>query len=132
MLMKGFLTKDYYLLKKTFPILFITEIIIGCFISLITSEYVVVIIVSAMTSMVEISTINIEKNVSWNKLAVTMVENRKGIVTSKYLMYLALDVLGALIGSIAVFAIMIRQGGISIENLGGSFLDSCFITFNSW
>lgn len=96
--MKGLLLKDFYLVRAALVLILVTYAVIGVGMSIIVDPWITVIIGAVMFGIMSASTINMDKQFGWRKLAATLPVKKETAVDSKYLLYLIFSVLGFAVG----------------------------------
>ena len=92
--MKGLLLKDFYLVRAALVLILVTYAVIGVGMSIVVDPWITVIIGAVMFGIMSASTINMDKQFGWRKLAATLPVKKETTVDSKYLLYLIVSVLG--------------------------------------
>ena len=92
--MKGLLLKDFYLVRAALVLILVTYAVIGVGMSVVVDPWITVIIGAVMFGIMSASTINMDKQFGWRKLAATLPVKKETTVDSKYLLYLIFSVLG--------------------------------------
>lgn len=115
--MRGFIIKDLYMMRGNIVFLAITMMVVGIGISILTTPAVIITVTATIFSVVEVTTINIDKSCNWIKLAVAMTEDRRDYMESKYVLYLILCFLGALFGTLVSIIAMGIHGDINTYTL---------------
>lgn len=96
--MKGLLLKDFYLVRAALVLILVTYAVIGVGMSIVVDPCITVIIGAVMFGIMSASTINMDKQFGWRKLAATLPVKKETTVDSKYLLYLIFSVLGFAVG----------------------------------
>ncbi|MEE0434347.1 MAG: ABC-2 transporter permease [Peptococcaceae bacterium] len=96
--MKGLLLKDFYLVRAALVIILVTYAVIGVGMSIIVDPWVTVVIGAVMFGIMSASTITMDKQYGWRKLAATLPVSKETSVDGKYLLYLMFSVLGFVVG----------------------------------
>lgn len=96
--MKGLLLKDFYLVRAALVLILVTYAVIGVGMSIVVDPWITVIIGAVMFGIMSASTINMDKQFGWRKLAATLPVKKETTVDSKYLLYLIVSVLGFAVG----------------------------------
>ena len=112
--MRGLIAKDLYMMKSNLLFLSITIIIVGGRISILTTPAVIITVAATIFSVVEVTTINIDKSCGWIKLATTMFPKREEYLESKYILYMVLCFVGTFLGNIICITVMGFSGNINI------------------
>ncbi|MCC0666115.1 ABC-2 transporter permease [Clostridioides sp. ZZV15-6597] len=115
--MKGLLLKDYYIIKSSIITLLITFAVIGFGVSFFATPQVLIVIATTVLGMSVATIINIDKKCGWLKTAVTFPTPKRTIISSKYLMYVLLCLLGIVFG--IIFSTMVS---FVINDMNFSFL----------
>ena len=96
--MKGLLLKDFYLVRATLAIILVTYAVIGIGMSIMSDPWITVVIGAVMFGIMSASSITMDKQFGWRKLAATLPVKKETAVDSKYLLYLLFSVLGFVVG----------------------------------
>ena len=96
--MKGLLLKDFFLVRAALVLILVTYAVIGVGMSIIVDPWITVVIGTVMFGIMSASTITMDKNYGWRKLAATLPVSKETTVDSKYLLYLFFSVLGFIVG----------------------------------
>ena len=103
--MKGLLLKDFYLVRAALAIILVSYAVIGIGFSIVVDPWVTVIIGSIMFGIMSASTINMDKQYGWRKLAATLPVDKRNLIDSKFLLYLLFSVLGFVVGVVLALVI---------------------------
>ena len=103
--MKGLLLKDFYLVRAALAIVLVSYAVIGIGFSIVVDPWVTVIIGSIMFGIMSASTINMDKQYGWRKLAATLPVDKRNLIDSKFLLYLLFSVLGFVVGVVLALVI---------------------------
>ncbi|EOS22706.1 hypothetical protein C806_03318 [Lachnospiraceae bacterium 3-1] len=110
--MKGLLLKDFYIIRSILAILAVVFIVIGASLSYLANPWVLTVLATVMLGMNVTSTINVDKSSGCLKTIITTPVSRKSYISSKYIMYLLLSIVGLVFGVVfgAIANLMIGGG----------------------
>lgn len=110
--MKGLLLKDFYIIRSILAILAVVFIVIGASLSYLADPWVLTVLATVMLGMNVTSTINVDKSSGCLKTIITTPVSRKSYISSKYIMYLLLSIVGLVFGVVfgAIANLMIGGG----------------------
>ena len=98
--MKGLLMKDFYVIRSVIATLLLVFIVMGICLSYLVNPWVLTVLATVMLGMIVASTITMDKTSGWIKtIAITPV-SRKSFISSKYVMYFLLSIVGLIMGII--------------------------------
>lgn len=98
--MKGLLMKDFYVIRSVIATLLLVFIGMGICLSYLVNPWVLTVLATVMLGMIVASTITMDKTSGWIKtIAITPV-SRKSFISSKYVMYFLLSIVGLIMGII--------------------------------
>lgn len=116
--MKGLLLKDFYIIKSILAILAVVFIVIGACMSYLVNPWVLTVLATVMLGMNATSTINVDKSSGWLKTVVTTPVSRQSYISSKYMMYLLLSIVGLVFGVVfGVIANLVIGGSTEMVGL---------------
>lgn len=96
--MKGLLLKDYFAIKSSMIILLIGFVVFGFGVSFYAPPYVLMLIASIILGQFVTTTIYSDRKCGWLKSSITFPTSKKSHVSSKYIMYALLCLLGVVVG----------------------------------
>ena len=114
--MKGLLLKDIYIARATILISIITCIVIAIGLSMLISPSVIIIISAVVLNMTILSTILSDKKSKWSQFAITLPVSKKQIISSKYIEYIIMTIIGIVLGVLATLIILAITDGTD-ENI---------------
>ena len=98
--MKGLLMKDFYVIRSVIATLLLVFIVMGICLSYLVNPWLLTVLATVMLGMIVASTITMDKTSGWIKtIAITPV-SRKSFISSKYVMYFLLSIVGLIMGII--------------------------------
>lgn len=103
--MRGLLLKDFYLMRAGAAAMIVTFIIVGVGITFLIDPWLVSLISSVIFGMLSASTIGVDKQCGWNKLAATLPVSRATVIDSKFLAYLLCSAVGFGLGVVLCLVI---------------------------
>lgn len=115
--MKGLITKDLYFLGNSLKMLIVSMFVIGVGASfLINTEMFIIIFPIALGSVILI-TIPKEKNTKWDKFIAMTPLPKDTLFNTKYVLYLAMVIIGIVIGISVTFISYYIKGGLNSSDL---------------
>jgi len=115
--MKGLLLKDYFVIKSSMIILLIGFVVFGFGVSFYAPPYVLMLIGSIILGQFVTSTIYSDRKCGWLKSSITFPTSKKAHVSSKYIMYALLCLLGIVVGLILSITITSIRNEIDTYSL---------------
>ena len=115
--MKGLLLKDYFVIKSSMIILLIGFVVFGFGVSFYAPPYVLMLIGSIILGQFVTSTIYSDRKCGWLKSSITFPISKKTHVSSKYIMYALLCLLGIGVGLILSITITSIRNQIDTYSL---------------
>ena len=111
--MKGLLLKDYYLIKSIFYMILVIFGVVGFGMSFLTSTWVLTTIATIMFGMISVTTITTDKTSGWRKVSGVLPISRRTVMDSKYILYLLLSGVGAILGVIISIVVSLVKNQLS-------------------
>ncbi len=118
--MKGLIKKDLYFLENSLKMLIIAMIVIGIGVSFLISTEIFIIIFPIVLGSVILVTIPKEKNTKWDKFIAMTPLSKDTLLNSKYILYLAMIIVGMLIGVVVTLLSYVFIKNMSLTNLYSS------------
>lgn len=115
--MKGLMIKDLYVIKDGLLIPILILALLGTVLSVLSSPWVLIIVVACSLAMQTTMTIPTDKLSQWYKFLVTLPVSRVQFIRSKYVMYAMFGVLGLLLGGAITVAVTMIMGDFQMETL---------------
>jgi ABC-2 type transport system permease protein len=103
--MKGLLLKDFYLIRKSLLIMFLTFVALGATLSALITSWALIPLGAIMFETMVTTTINTDRNSGWHKVSGVLPVSRKCVIQSKYMLYLILGAIGIILGVVACVVI---------------------------